>query len=149
MRLLRKSSVIVSGSSDDRFERSITLAQEKGAGACLNVLPISSLGWVLNQEEFRDALRLRYGWQIPNIPAVCVCGKKNSVDHTLICKNGGYLIFRHNKVRDTNAAFLREVCHDVKTEPELIPITSGQTIRGNMEERARLEISVRGLWGPF
>ena len=61
MRLLRKSSVIVSGSSDDRFKRSITLAQEKGAGAWLNVLPISSLGWVLNQEEFRDALRLRYG----------------------------------------------------------------------------------------
>lgn len=149
LRLLRKISDIVSGSSDERLKRSLSLAQEKGAGAWLTVLPIGSLGWVLNKEEFRDAIRLRYGWQIPNIPVLCVCGKKNSVDHTLICKNGGYLIFRHNKVRDTNAAFLREVCHDVKTEPELIPVASCRTIPGNTEERARLDISARGLWGPF
>ena len=74
---------------------------------------------------------------------------ENSVDHPLTCKNGGYLIFRHNKVRDTNGAFLREVCHDVKTEPELIPIDSCQPISGNTEDKARLDISARGLWGPF
>ena len=111
---------------DERLKRSVTLAQEKGAGAWLSVLPIGSLGWVLNKEEFRDAIRLRYGWQIPNIPAYCVCGGKNPVDHTLTCKNGGYLIFRHNKIRDTNAEFLREVCHDVRTEPELIPVENPQ-----------------------
>ena len=81
----------INSNSDEKLKRSISLAQEKGAGAWLTVLPIGSLGWVLNKEEFRDALRLRYGWQIPNIPAFCVCGKKNSVDHTLVCKNGGYL----------------------------------------------------------
>ena len=76
VRLLRKITDIKSGSSDERLKRSITLAQEKGAGVWLTVLPISSLGWVLNKEEFRDALRLRYSWQIPNIPAICVCGTK-------------------------------------------------------------------------
>ena len=117
LKLLRTFSDIKSGNTDDRFVRSITLAQEKGAGAWLNVLAIDFLERVLNKEEFRDGIKLRYGWHIPNILANCVCGLKNSVDHTLKCKNGGYLFFRHNKFRDTNDGFLREVCHDVRTEP--------------------------------
>ena len=28
---------------------------------------------------------------------------------------------RHNKVRDLEAEFVREVCHDVKVEPPLLP----------------------------
>ena len=96
--------------------------------AWLSVLPIGSLGWVLNKEEFRDAIRLRYGWQIPNIPAYCICGGKNSVDHTLTCKHGGYLILKHNKVRDINAEFLSL---DVKTEPGLIPIDRPNQLLGN------------------
>ena len=131
------------------LQRSVDLAQEKGAGAWLNVLPVGFLGYVLNKEEFRDALRLRYGWQIPNIPALCVCGKKNTVDHTLVCKTGGHLIFRHNKIRDLNAEFMREVCHDVLVEPELIPVNHLDCVTGNTAERARLDISARGLWGPF
>ena len=99
--------------------RSMSLAQEKGAGAWLTALPLQNLEYVLNREEFRDGLRLGYGWQIPGIPAYCVCGMKNTIDHTLSCKHGGHLIFRHNRVREVNAEFLREVCHDVKTEPGL------------------------------
>ena len=68
VKLLRKLADINSGISDDHFKRSITLSQEKGSGVWLNVLPIGSLGWMLNKEEFRDGIRLRYGWQIPNIP---------------------------------------------------------------------------------
>ena len=41
--------------------RSMSLAQEKGAGALLTALPLQNLGYVLNREEFRDGLRLRYG----------------------------------------------------------------------------------------
>ena len=134
---------------DSGFLKSFSMAREKGSGAWLTALPVASLGFILNKEEFRDGVRLRYGWQIPNVPALCVCEKKNSIDHTLTCKHGGYLIFRHNKIRDANAEFLREVCHDVKTEPELIPIAQLDAIPGNTAERARLDISARGLWGPF
>ncbi len=68
----------------------------------------------------------------------------------MICKTGGYVIFRHNKIRDTNAEFLRQACYDVNVEPELIAIESEEfKVQGNNSERARLDISARGLWGPF
>ena len=39
-------------------------AQEKGASSWLSSLPIKSLGYALNRQEFIDSIRLRYGWQI-------------------------------------------------------------------------------------
>ena len=125
-------------------------AQEKGVGVWLTALPLTSLGYTLNKEEFRDSIRLRYGWKIPNIPAYCVCGERNDINHTLTCKTGGYVIFRHNKIRDTNAEFLREACYDVQVEPELLSIENKDFCgKGNNTDRARLDISARGLWGPF
>ena len=99
--------------------------------------------------QFKDGIHLRYGWQIPGIPAYCVCGTKNTIDHTLTCKLGGHLIFRHNRVRDVNAEFLREVCTDVKTEPELLPISESRNLKGKIAEGARLDIAARGLYGPL
>ncbi len=94
---------------DKDTAKALTNAQEKGAGVWLTALPLASLGYTLNKEEFRDSIRLRYGWHIPNIPAYCVCGERNDVNHTLTCKTGGYVIFRHNKIRDTNAEFLKQM----------------------------------------
>ena len=81
---------------DEKLERSIVLACEKGAGTWLTALPLQSMGYTLNKQEFRDAVCLRYGWAIPNTPFHCGCGQKNSVDHTLNCKLGGYVMMRHN-----------------------------------------------------
>ena len=58
------------------------------------------------------------------MPLHCACGTKNDINHSLICKTGGYTIFRHNIVRDAIAEILKEFCRDVRTEPELIPIES-------------------------
>ena len=102
---------------DLKLCRSIDLACEKGAGAWLSALPLQSLSYTLNKQEFRDAICLRYGWRIPNTPAYCACGSKNSVDHTLNCKRGGYVDMRHNNIRDFEATLLQEVCRDVKIEP--------------------------------
>ena len=137
--------------TDKRSARALQLSQEKGCGAWLTALPLASLGYVLNKQEFRDSLNLRYGWKIGDIPNFCVCGEKNSIDHTLICKTGGHVIFRHNRIRDVNASFLRQVCHNVVIEPELLPIESAnfQSVHGNQADRARLDISANGLWGPF
>ena len=107
------------------------------------------MGYVLNKEEFKDSVRLRYGWQITNIPAYCVCGSKNDVDHTLTCKHGGHTIFRHDRIKHTNAEFMKQVCHDVRVEPELIPVEALDYVGGNTSEKARLDISARGLFGPF
>ena len=136
---------------DKRAARALQLTQEKGCGAWLSALPLQSMGYSLNKQEFHDSIKLRYGWKIADIPNVCVCGEKNDIDHTLICKTGGHIIFRHNRIRDLNANFLRQVCHNVITEPELIPLESDgfQTLQGNRADKARLDISAVGLWGPF
>ena len=89
------------------MKKILMLNREKGAGAWLTALPIQSLGYALNKEDFRGSLCLRYGWRIPNMPMYCACGKKNSIDHSLSCPVGGYSIYRHDRVRDTIANILR------------------------------------------
>ena len=100
------------------------LNKEKGASTWLTVLPLKDLSFTLNKQEFRDSLCLRYGWDIPTMPHFCRCGQRNSIDHTLICKKGGYVSMRHNNLRDLNAELQREVCRDVVVEPPLLPINS-------------------------
>ena len=107
----------VKNSADEKLKRCIELACEKGSGAWLSALPLQAMGFVLNKQEFRDGIYLRYGWRIPNTPTYCACGTKNSVDHTLNCKLGGYVTMRHNNVRDLEASMLKEVCKDVKSSP--------------------------------
>ena len=84
------------------------------------------------------------------MPLHCACGTENDINHSLICKTGGYAIFRHNTVRDVIAEILKEVCKDVKIEPELIPIESdlNRASFGNTAEKARLDVSCVGLWSP-
>ena len=56
---------------------------------------------------------------------------------------------RHNKVRDVEAELLREICHDVQIEPELLPLDSNEFRNGNNAEKARLDVSGIGVWGPL
>ena len=122
-------------------------AQEKGASSWLSALPIKSLGYVLNKQEFKDAIALRYGWQIKGTPRFCACGKENGVFHTMICSKGGYVAMRHNVVRDIEATLMKEVCKDVQTEPGLLPANEDEMRRGtNTALQARLDISARGVW---
>jgi hypothetical protein len=130
------------------MKRALELNREKGAGSWLTALPLKSFGYSLNKQEFRDAVCLRYAWKIPNTPPYCGCGKKNSVDHTLICKKGGYVAMRHNNLRDLNEDFQREVCRDVVSEPSLIPLENEEVI-GTQADRAAPDISSRGLWSTF
>ena len=50
------------------------LATQKGASSWLTVLPIRDMTFDLNKSEFRDAVKLRYDWDVTNMPSVCVCG---------------------------------------------------------------------------
>ena len=57
---------------------------------------------------------------------------------------------RHNRVRDLEAELMREVCHDVRIEPELLPIANDTNrTRGNIAEKARLDVSGVGVWGNY
>ncbi|KAL5262366.1 hypothetical protein ACHWQZ_G007921 [Mnemiopsis leidyi] len=135
-------------------KRSLEMAKEKGASSWLTTLPLDWLGYTLNRQEFRDSIALRYNWKIKDMPAHCGCGNENNIDHSLSCKKGGYVILRHNNIRDTTAKLLEEVCYDVQIEPRLIPIVEHNeevydTARGNKAENARLDVAARGVWSQF
>ena len=56
---------------------------------------------------------------------------------------------RHNKIRDLEAKILKDVCKDVKVEPELLPIGDSSVTSTNTSEKARLDVSCVGLWSPM
>ena len=109
------------------LQRSMELAQEKGASTWLTALPIEEHGFALHKAAFKDSLSLRYGWPLQNSPSHCSCGQPFSVEHALNCKTGGFPTVRHNKVRDITATLLTEVCHGVTIEPYLQPL-SGESL---------------------
>ena len=131
------------------MKRNLDLAREKGAGSWLTSLPLLSHDYVLNKQFFRDAICLRYGWSIPNTPQYCACGGKFDVNHALTCSKGGYVIMRHNRIRDMEASILRNVCKDVRVEPELLPIGGSSPTSSNEAEKARLDVSAVGIWSPM
>ena len=67
-------------------------------------------------------------------------------NHTLSCPKGGYTIMRHNGIRDLEAELMKEVCRDVKIEPELLQVGE-QEMAGNNSDKARLDVSGIGVWG--
>ena len=44
---------------------------------------------------------------------------------------------------------LREVCKDVKIEPELLPLGQSGTQSSNVAEKARLDVSAVGIWSAM
>ena len=64
----------------------------------------------------------------------------------MICKLGGFITQRHNKLRDLESEFLSMVCGDVEIEPVLKDISGEHFNRGfNKAQNARLDIQARGL----
>ena len=81
------------------------------------------------------AVALRYGWQLPNLPRVYVCGKNQSVP-----------MLRRNDIKDLTADLMAEVCNNVCTELELQPL-SGEALQGrsvNCQDGARVDIRAEG-----
>ena len=130
-----------------KTQRALDLATEKGSSAWLTVLPLQDLGFNLNKREFRDAVKLRYDWPVEDIPSTCACREAFTVDHSMICKLGGFITQRHNELRDLEAEFLSMVCSDVEIEPVLQDISGEHLNRGsNKAQDARLDIHARGFW---
>ena len=111
------------------------------------MIPLKELDYNLNKKEFRDAIKLRYDWEITDTPMLSACGVQFSVDHPMVRQRGGFIIQRHNKLRDLEAEMLRMVCNDVEVEPVLQEVT-GETLNhgANKAPDARLDIHARGFW---
>ena len=58
------------------------------------------------------------------------CGVQFSVDHAMVCQRGGFIIQRHNELRDLEAEILRMVCNHVEVEPVLQEVTGETLNRG-------------------
>ena len=131
------------------MKRVMDFCSEKGASSWLGVIPLEEHGFRLHKGAFRDALCLRYGWQLSHLPSQCVCGKNFTVEHAFSCSCGGFPTLRHNDIRDISASMLTEVCHNVCVEPELQPLTGEEMLHktANVEEGARLDIRASGFWG--
>ena len=72
-----------------KTERAVELAKEKGVSNWFTVIPIKEMNFNLNKREFRDAIKLRYDWEIADLPAMCTCGDLFIVDHAMVCRHGG------------------------------------------------------------
>ena len=53
----------------------------------------------------------------------CVCNRPFNADHAMQCPPGGFVIRRHNRIRDLFAKILDEVTDEVRVEPPLQAIT--------------------------
>lgn len=145
--LLKETQEMVKNNLTPRSLRALELTSEKGASSWLTVIPIKDLGYDLNKREFRDAIKMRYNWEISDIPKTCICGDIFDVDHAMICRRGGFVIQRHNELRDLEAELLSTVCKDVEVEPVLQQITGETLNRGaNRSPDARLDIHAKGFW---
>jgi len=54
--------------------RAVDLATQKGASTWLTVLPIRDMNFDLNKSEFRDAVKLRYDWEVLICPLFVFAG---------------------------------------------------------------------------
>ena len=126
----------------------VNLASEKGASSWLTSLPLKEFGYILNKQQFADALALRYNLNMKDCPKTCACGKSNSVNHALICKLGGFVTMRHNWLRDTVAEVMKTAkCKDIQTESLLLPTNGQQLPTGTITgDQARLDVSARSVW---
>ena len=127
--------------------RLLEQACEKGASNWLSCLPLKKHGFTLNKSEFRDSLCLRYGKDLARLPTQCPCGATYDVTHALNCHKGGFIIIRHNEIRDFEANLMKIVCNDVQTEPTLQPLDNEVTT-SLTGEQAKPDIRARGFWRP-
>ena len=128
--------------------RSVNQSRDKGASSWLTAVPLVDQGLVLNKQEFRDSLRLRYNFPLSDLPSKFVCGEKYTVCHALSCKKGGFVAQRHDGFRNLLTSFLGKVCTNVEVEPQLQPLDNELfNLRNAVTSlEARLDMKAGGFW---
>ena len=128
--------------------RSVNQSRDKGASSWLTAVPLVDQGLVLNKQEFRDSLRLRYNMPLSDLPSKCVCGEKYTVCHALSSKKGGFVAQRHDGVRNLLTSLIGKVCTNVEVEPQLQPLDNERfNLRSAVTSpEARLDFKAGGFW---
>ena len=143
--LLKQKAALVQDTLPEATTKAMKQASTKGASSWLSVIPLAEHGFTLNKGEFRDALAIRYNKPLSDLPSHCPCGDRYDLNHALNCKRGGFVIMRHDNVRDFEANLLRKICNDVETEPRLQPL-EGEGVNGLAGDDARPDIRARSAW---
>ena len=131
------------------LKRIIQYASEKGASNILTTLPLEKYGFAIKaKKDFRDLLCLRYRRPVKRLPSSCVCGAKYSLDHSQICKRGGFIHMRHDDPKNCFLLACSQVHRDTQSEPHLEPV-SGEQFRHKSaitSDDARSDARVRSFW---
>ena len=101
---------------------SLNLPWEKSSSSWLNVLLLNFHKFNLNKSEFRDGIALRYGWEPKNMPMACASDENFTISYSVQCPKKGYIIIRHNEIRDILGKLLDDVYYNSVIEPNLQPI---------------------------
>jgi hypothetical protein len=152
------TSIVSKLSRDD----SRTILRGKETGQWLSAVPSTVNGTELAQQEFRDALLLRYAKSPGDLQSHCDgCGAKFSVRHGLECKKGGLVISRHNEIRDelSDLASKAFIPSAVRDEPKIFysrpvekkaasnqPNPSVPRTHPKTQCEDRGDLLIRGLW---
>ena len=68
------------------MQSAMKMTVEKGAASWVTATPRHSL----HKGDFIDAIYMRYGWLLPDLPINCQCHAAYSLQHVLDCKLGGF-----------------------------------------------------------
>ena len=120
------------------------ISTQTGVSHWLTLLPITEFGFELSKQQIWDSIRLRFGWEISNLPTSCPCGSEFDIQHSMSWKKGGVISIRHNDLRDLTANIMSEVCKETPLTP--LP---GEELQGrttNNSNDARVDIRTRGFW---
>jgi hypothetical protein len=133
----------------NELRRAAEAAAEKGGSAVFTVLPLERHGFAIrSKRDWFDHLRMRYRMHIRGLPSTCACGQPYTLDHSQICKTGGFIHMRHDEPKDLFARCCSELFRDVAVEPLLENLT-GEVMRSGsakVEEECRSDVRVRGFW---
>ena len=128
--------------------RSVNQSRDKGASSWLTAVPLVDQGLVLNKQEFRDSLRLRYNMPLSDLPSKCVCGEKYTVSHALSSKKGGFVAQRHDGVRNLLTSLIGKVCTNAEVDPQLQPLDNERlNLRSAKQARRQEWTSRQGAFG--
>jgi hypothetical protein len=133
-----------------RERRALELAVLPSASLVFTTRPLAKYGLAIpSKRDFRDALRLHFGLPIERLPTECRCGQPYSLDHSQICKVGGFIHMRHDEPAKLFAKTCSIVFKDVEREPALEEL-EGEHMRlksANVQDDARSDVRAMGFWG--